>query len=563
MLSKAKIALLVMVGLLVMMSASTYAKTGQQVERPEYVSGEVLLKLKDGVNIERINEINRQFNTQTINYFRNSHIFHLKLPPNLTVNEVIPQIESSPLVEYVTPNGLYYLDVTPNDPQGSQLWGLHNFGQSGGTVDADIDALEAWDITTGSNEVVIAVIDSGAQLNHPDLAANLWTNPGEIPNNGIDDDNNGFVDDVHGWDFSSNDNDPSPVGGACGGHGTHTAGTIGAVGNNGVGVTGVNWNVKLMPLKAFSIVFGSFCSASDADLIAAVDYYTLMGVRISSNSYGGGGFNLAMQDAIRASNSVFVAAAGNEGSNNDSTPQYPSNYDLDNIISVAATDRNDNRASFSNYGINTVDLGAPGVDILSTLPNSKYGNLSGTSMATPHVAGVAGLLLAQDPDLTVYEVKWRILNGVDNIGLPVVTGGRLNAFNTLQFGLSQPTVAVDVTPLGSTVVTPGETILIKVTVTNNGQSSIDGTFNSYVRLEDGREIRKTSKTGTLSLGQTKNITQTGQIPPTMAPGTTFDVFYQVETAVSFDEDSVEYTVGSTFTGAGLSDDVYLPVLQVD
>lgn len=563
MLSKAKIALLVMVGLLVMMSASTYAKTGQQVERPEYVSGEVLLKLKDGVNIERINEINRQFNTQTINYFRNSHIFHLKLPPNLTVNEVIPQIESSPLVEYVTPNGLYYLDVTPNDPQGSQLWGLHNFGQSGGTVDADIDALEAWDITTGSNEVVIAVINSGAQLNHPDLAANLWTNPGEIPNNGIDDDNNGFVDDVHGWDFSSNDNDPSPVGGACGGHGTYTAGTIGAVGNNGVGVTGVNWNVKLMPLKAFSIVFGSFCSASDADLIAAVDYYTLMGVRISSNSYGGGGFNLAMQDAIRASNSVFVAAAGNEGSNNDFTPQYPSNYDLDNIISVAATDRNDNRASFSNYGINTVDLGAPGVDILSTLPNSKYGNLSGTSMATPHVAGVAGLLLAQDPDLTVYEVKWRILNGVDNIGLPVVTGGRLNAFNTLQFGLSQPTVAVDVTPLGSTVVTPGETILIKVTVTNNGQSSIDGTFNSYVRLEDGREIRKTSKTGTLSLGQTKNITQTGQIPPTMAPGTTFDVFYQVETAVSFDEDLVEYTVGSTFTGAGLSDDVYLPVLQVD
>lgn len=556
------IVLIVMVSLLIMMSGSIYAKPGQQTERPEFVPGEVLIKLKDGVKVDRISELNRQFNTQTIRYFRRSHIFHIKLPANLTVDEAIQRIQKHPLVEYVARNGLYYLDVTPNDPQFGQLWGLHNTGQNGGTADADIDAPEAWNITTGSNDVVIAVIDSGAQLDHPDLAANLWTNPGEIPNNGKDDDKNGFIDDVHGWDFSSNDNDPSPVGGACGGHGTHTAGTIGAVGNNGIGVTGVNWHVKIMPLKAFRAILGIFCSANDADLIAAVEYYTMMGVHISSNSYGGSGFNTAMRDAIRASDSVFVAAAGNENSNNDTNPQYPSNYDLNNIISVAATDRNDNRASFSNFG-NTVDLGAPGVDILSTLPNSTYGSFSGTSMATPHVAGVAGLLMAQDPGLSVYEIKWRIMNSTDNIGLPVLTGGRLNALKALQFGLSQPVVTVEDTPLGPTVVSPGDTVSIQSLITNHGGSSISGVIRSYIRLDDGREISKGSKTGSLGPGETKTMIHTGQIPLTLPAGTTFRVFCQVETAVSFDESWVEYTVGAVPTGTGSSDEVYLPIIQAD
>ena len=566
MLSRAKTVLLVLVGLLVMMSGSTYAKPSQQLERPEFVPGEVLLKLKDGVKVDRINELHRQFNTQTLRYFRNSHIFHVKLPASLTVVEAIRRLQKHPLVEYVVRNSLYYLDTTPNDPQYDQLWGLNNTGQSGGTADADIDAPEAWDITSGSSDVVIAVIDSGADLTHPDLAANLWTNPGEIPNNGIDDDNNGFIDDVHGWDFSSNDNDPSPVGRACQGHGTHTAGTIGAVGNNGEGVTGVNWNVKIMPLKAFKVSLLILCSASEGDLIAAIEYHTIMGVHISSNSWGGSNFSQATRDAIRASHSVFVAAAGNggldgRGDNNDTTANYPSNYDLDNIIAVAATDRNDDLASFSNYGTTTVDLGAPGVDILSTLPNGKYGQLSGTSMATPHVAGVAGLLLAQDPHLTINEIKWRILNGTDNVGLPVLTGGRLNAFKALQFGLSQPTVTVNVTPLGSTDVLPGDPIAAQFDLTNNGASSVSGTFKAYVRLEDGREAARNPVPVTLNPGQTMTINQSAQLPAHLQPGMAFQVFGQVETPTSFDEDEVDYLVGSVISGPEPFSPVYLPIIQ--
>lgn len=358
---------------------------------------------------------------------------------------------------YVEPNFVLSNNSNfPNDPQFAQMYGLHNTGQTGGTADADIDAPEAWDITTGSSNVVVADIDTGIDYNHPDLVANLWVNPGEVAGDGIDNDGNGYIDDIHGWDFAYHDNDPFD--GA--GHGTHTAGTIGAVGDNGVGVTGVAWNVQIMSLKFLS----DGGSGDIADAVSALNYASMMhrdygvNVRLSSNSWGGGGYSQAMYDAIQASGQegmLFIAAAGNNSSDNDSFAFYPATYNLDNVIAVAATDHNDNLANFSNWGATTVDLAAPGVDIRSTLPNNSYGNYSGTSMATPHVSGVAALCFSLAPNATYQEVKAAILGGVDHLssldGI-TVTGGRLNAATTLALmGLRVQSI----TPAeGSSVATP-------------------------------------------------------------------------------------------------------------
>lgn len=536
--------ILAILGLFIFSSTSGYALNEESLaNRPQYVEGEVLVKLKPDVSLTAVNSINSEFGTQTLREFKFTRTFHLQLPASLSVDKAISLLQRSPYVEYAVPNGIYYLDQTfPNDPNLGSLWGLNNTGQTGGTPDADIDAPEAWDITTGDHNVVIAVIDSGLDMAHPDIAANVWTNPGEIAGNGIDDDNNGYIDDVHGWDFSGGDNDPSPAGGGCLGHGTHTAGTIGAVGNNGVGISGVNWTVQIMPLKAFKPILGILCSANDANLIAAIEYHTMMGVRISSNSWGGTTYSAATYDAIRASNSVFVAASGNDGVNNDTSPHYPSSYDLDNIISVAAIDHNDALASFSNYGVVSVDVAAPGVDVVSTLPNNSYGSFSGTSMATPHVAGVVGLLLAQDPNLTINEVKWRILAGADNTGLPILTHGRANSYNALAWGLTPMPVTVDTAAAGSTDVQPGGTINVNFTVTNSDSVSRNVSAAIYARLQDGRELALGSATITLTPGQVYNYTLSKQVPASATPGATFRVFGQVQTSVSFDEDWVEYTV---------------------
>lgn len=549
-----------------LIGATSQANLNQtQITPPQVVPGEVLIKFKEDVSTSQVNNLQQQFGARTIRSFPFIGVFLVKLPVNLSVEDAIQTLQQHPLVEYVEPNHLNYINVIPNDPDFGQMWGLDNTGQAGGTPDADIDAPEAWNITTGSNEVVIAVIDSGVDLDHEDLAANIWTNPGEIPNNGIDDDNNGFIDDVHGWDFSSNDNDPSPAGGGCLGHGTHVAGTIGAVGNNSIGVTGVNWNVKIMPLKAFSPVLSIFCAASDADLIAAIQYQTMMGVRISNNSWSGPNPNLSTFNAIRASKSVFVAAAGNGGNdaigdNNDVVSTYPANYRLDNIIAVAATDRNDNRAGFSNFGPTSVDLGAPGVAIPSTLPNNTYGNLSGTSMATPHVVGVAGLLLAQDPTLTNNEIKWRILNSADNNGLPVLTQGRLNAHNALQIGLSTPAITVNVTPLGPTEISPGKFFLFRISMTNHETDSVNMTFKIYAQFDNGFELLLFQNSGSLPAGTTITRTLLRRMPTFLVLGTTFRLFAQAETTVSFDEDWIEYAIVPPSTTLVDQHEIYLPLI---
>lgn len=342
-----------------------------------------------------------------------------------SVADALRLLRTNPLVAYAEPDYTLRLSATPNDPQFSSLWALHNTGQTGGTADADIDAPEAWDLTTGSSSTVIAVIDTGVDYRHPDLAANMWVNPGEIAGDGIDNDHNGFIDDVHGYDFINGDGNPLDDQG----HGTHVAGTIGAVGNNGIGIAGINWNVRIMALK----FLGADGSGSTSDAIRALNYAVQMGAHVSNNSYGDTDFSTVFRDAIAAAGNaghVFVAAAGNNGTDNDSSPFYPAAYDAPNMLTVAATDHNDELASFSNYGATTVDLAAPGVDIYSTQPNNGYATLSGTSMASPHVAGVAGLVHSQHPDWSATQIVEQIKGTVDFLPAlegRTVTAGRLNA----------------------------------------------------------------------------------------------------------------------------------------
>ena len=371
----------------------------------------------------------------------------LLLEASAAADAVLSMLASQGIVSAYEPNlpisvSALTASSTPDDPRYGDLYGLHNTGQSGGTADADIDAPEAWQVSTGSRDVIVGVVDTGIDYTHPDLAANIWVNPGEIAGNGIDDDGNGFVDDVHGYDFVNNDGDPFDDNG----HGTHCAGTIGGVGNNGTGVVGVNWDVSLMGLKFLS----ADGSGSTSDAIQAINYATMMrtqyghNIRVTSNSWGGGGSSDAMRQAIEAgaaADILFVAAAGNDGADNDANPQYPASYLSEAVVSVAATNRNDALASFSNYGATSVDLAAPGAGIVSTVPGGGYASYSGTSMATPHVAGAAALALAVDPSLSVADLKTALLSTVDGVsGLTgkLLTGGRLNAGTLLASLSSEP-----------------------------------------------------------------------------------------------------------------------------
>ena len=357
--------------------------------------------------------------------------FFSLVTPGASAADVSDWAKATTGVAYVEPDYVLTGAAVPDDPSFSELWGLSNTGQSRGRFDADIDAPEAWGVTTGSRNVVVAVIDTGIDYGHQDLAANAWRNPGEVAGDGLDNDGNGFVDDVYGWDFANNDADPMDDQG----HGTHVAGTIGAVGNNGTGVVGVSWNVSIMGLK----FIGANGSGSTADAIAAVNYATKMrrdfGINIvaTNNSWGGGGFSTALSDAIAAGGQagiLFVAAAGNNSRDIDSTPLYPASYPSDAVISVAATDRSNKMWSSSNYGATSVDVAAPGASIYSTVPNNGYAVNSGTSMAAPHVTGTVALMAAANPQATAAQIRAAILSTVVPVaGLAgkVATGGLLNA----------------------------------------------------------------------------------------------------------------------------------------
>ena len=402
----------------------------------EFKEGELLVKFRRGIAAKRVDQIRNRAGLKALKRYKRLRIHRMKLSQSgLSVRQAAKLLNGMPDVVYAEPNYKISTLAAPSDSRFSELWGMSNTGQTGGSADADIDALEAWDISTGDPGIVVAVIDTGVDYNHEDLAANMWTNPGEIPGNAIDDDGNGYVDDVHGIDTVNADGDPFDDNG----HGTHTSGTIGGVGDNGIGVAGVNWNVRIMALKFLDAGGSGWIS----DAVECLDYAVMMkttygvNVRLTSNSWGGGGFSQAMEDAIQASNAadmLFIAAAGNSGSDNDLLPMYPSSYEVPNVISVAATDDSDDLAYFSCYGVDSVDLAAPGVSILSTTPANTYSVYSGTSMATPHVAGAAALLWAFDPAMSALEVKGRLLATIDSVPAlagKVQTDGRLNVFNAL------------------------------------------------------------------------------------------------------------------------------------
>jgi subtilisin family serine protease len=351
-------------------------------QAPAYVPGELLVKFRPEVRRQAAAAYAQWFDISTRRTFAINGYQQVKLPPGVNVEEALELYLEDPDVENAEPNYLVHADISPpDDTYFNRLWGLHNTGQNvngtNGTADADIDALEAWDVTTGSSDVVVAVVDTGVDIHHPDLAANIWTNLGEIPGNGIDDDGNGYIDDVNGWDFSAGDNDPRDAYG----HGTHVAGTIAAAGNNAAGVTGVSWSAKIMALR-FLDAWGN---GSTADAIAAIEYANAMGADIINNSWGGSGYLQSLKDAIDASAALVVCAAGNSAKNNDKTPFYPSSYSSPNIISVAASDQDDALAYFSNYGAVSVDVAAPGTNIYSTVPgretvwedNFDDGNING------------------------------------------------------------------------------------------------------------------------------------------------------------------------------------------
>ena len=407
---------------------------GLPLDTSSYDASSVVVRVQSGTDIDALLQATLPGSRAVGNVQLVSDLYKIELPSDLDVQAALSALTSLPPVLYVQPNYHLALDqaVYPDDPGFAYLWGLQNTGQWGGVPDADIDAPEAWGVTHGDSSVIVAVIDTGVDYLHPDLAANIWTNPGEIAGDGIDNDGNGFIDDVHGWDFCNDDADPMDDHG----HGTHVSGTIAAIGNNGIGVAGIAWNVKIMPIKTFST--GGTGNAFDA--IQGLDYAVSMGARVSNNSYQMYG----MYDAIaaaRQADHIFVSSAGNDGIDTDATPHYPSGYELENIISVAATDQNDNLTSWSNYGATTVDLGAPGANIVSTLPGNDYGTMSGTSMASPHVTGVVALVRSVQPQWSATQVKNAILSTVDpvvSLAGRTLTGGRLNAASAVSLALSSP-----------------------------------------------------------------------------------------------------------------------------
>ena len=352
----------------------------------------------------------------------------------------VNSLTNHPEVEYVEPNWIIKLNPINvskaiSDAKYAQQWGLTNTGKnsggwfSPGKKGEDVNAEQAWTMTKGSKEITVAIIDTGIDYRHPDLKDNLWVNDLELNGTeGVDDDGNGYVDDIYGYDFANNDADPLDGHG----HGTHCSGVIGAS-HNDIGVRGVMADVKLMGIKFLT----DSGSGETISAIKAIEYAVKNGAHITSNSWGGGEKSEALKEAIQAAydaGTMFVAAAGNAKNDNDSKPTYPAAYQVDGIITVGAMDGKGNRSSFSNYGKKTVHVFAPGSNILSTVKNGGYKKMSGTSMATPFVSGVLGLLLANEPGITIDEAKSQLMGStVRNRSLgQYAASGRVDAFRMLK-----------------------------------------------------------------------------------------------------------------------------------
>ncbi len=401
----------------------------------EAVPGEYIVRLKQNrLSTQSVQQLSQALGAYIKSVIPSQNIVVVKRPVFELSKSAVKTLSQNDLVDIAEPNYIYHMSRTPNDPSLIQLWGMKNTGQkdsSGaiGVVGVDIDMEKAWDVETGSKKMIVAVIDTGVDFDHPDLKDNLWTN--EIEANGkpgIDDDNNGVIDDIHGYNAITGDGNAKDDQG----HGSHCSGTIGAKGNDGKGIVGVNWDTQIMAVK-FLDANGS---GSLENALKAIDYATKMGAKVMSNSWGGGGFSQTLMDAIKRSNdagAIFLAAAGNEASNNDVVDTYPANYDVPNVVSVAAINNKGEKADFSNYGKRTVHLGAPGVNVYSST-GGAYDSWSGTSMATPHVSGVAALVWSHEPNMTALEVKQRLIATVRPLASlrgKTKTGGLVNAYNAL------------------------------------------------------------------------------------------------------------------------------------
>ena len=423
------------------------------LEAHERIPREFVVKTKSVAVLarEKVLYSSLGFAIESFRAFKTDPRFHLlRLQDGVDEAEFLYEINALSEVEYAEPNYVLHIldraedipsvrnDVIPRDPDFRFLWGLHNTGQldyfgNVGLAGADIGATKAWNFTTGSKNIVVAVLDTGVDFSHLDLAPNVYRNPGEWgdgkESDGIDNDGNGFVDDHTGWNFYLNNNNTKDDNS----HGTHCAGIMGAIGNNGIGVAGVAWNVSIMPIKFLS----GAGKGSLEHVIQSVKYATAMGVDIMSNSYGGGGHSRAMKDAIREANErgiLFVAAAGNTGLNSDISPYYPASYPVDNVIAVAATDNQDRLASFSTFGKKSVHIAAPGENVYSTGLLNEYYIYSGTSMSVPYVAGALALLFSYDPSLSHLEAKDRLLRSRDpkeHLAGKIKHSGRLNVYNAI------------------------------------------------------------------------------------------------------------------------------------
>jgi predicted outer membrane repeat protein len=415
----------------------------------------------------------------------------VKLPDGVSVATAQSMFSLNAGVKYAEPDYKHAIQVIPNDPAFPFLWGLNNTGQTGGAFDADIDAPEAWNITTGSRSIVVAVTDSGIDYTHPDLVENMWVNTAEQSGiDGVDDDNNGYIDDIYGIDSVNMDSDPLDDHG----HGTHCSGTIGGVGMNSIGVAGVSWHVQLMALKCFDAAgYGS-----TATEIEAIQYALSKGANVISASWGGYMFSQALYDVIKACRDqgiLFVAAAGNESNDNDGAyPAYPSSYDLANIISVIATDNTDRKASFSNWGATNTDIAAPGVSIYSTAPGGGYQYMSGTSMAAPHVSGAAALVWSFDPTLTYADVRQILLSSVDTktaLKNLCATNGRMNVYNAVLLAMGSDSVPPTPNPMVWKVapVAVGKTTIYMEAATAQDASGVEYFFDcltddTYDKVQD-------------------------------------------------------------------------------
>lgn len=406
------------------------------------VPGQYIVRLKThGASSMRASSLEKIFGGAVVDRLRDD-MFLVQRDPSESAPKALSVLRANDLVASASLNEIVSIHRAPSDSEYSKLWGMNNAGGPDtngvrGLKGVDIGAEKAWDKTTGSKDVVVAIIDTGVDFKIPDLAGNAWTNQVEAAGKaGVDDDANGYVDDIHGYNFVANKGDSTDDNG----HGSHCAGTIGGRGDDGRGVAGVNWNVSIMAVKFLDDKGGGTLAGA----IKAIDYARKNGAKILSNSWGGGAFNQALFDVIQdtqKAGQLFVAAAGNDGNDNDANPAYPASFKIDNIVSVAALDQRGELADFSNYGATSVNIAAPGVDIYSTVPStidpSGFEYMSGTSMATPHVSGAAALILADSPNLTYQELKARLYAGarpLHSLKGKVTTGGILDISYALNGG---------------------------------------------------------------------------------------------------------------------------------